>query len=69
MSAAKHTPGRLTDKEAACELFVAGYHQALEDVAKELAIPHTAGFLLRLRMKAAGAKARAAIAKATGSES
>lgn len=58
----------LTDKEAARELFIAGYHQALDDVAKALALPKTAGFLERLRAKAAAVKTRAAIAKATGGQ-
>lgn len=71
MSAGKHTPGlknsgRLSDSEAARELFVAGYHQALDDVAEYLALPNDAGFLAALRLKAASVKVRAAIAKATG---
>ncbi|MBL0897334.1 MAG: hypothetical protein IBJ17_01365 [Reyranella sp.] len=72
MSAA-HTPGRkrpepMTGKEAAREVFVAGYHKALDDVAEYLAIQPNDGFLAALRMKAAVVKGRAAIAKATGSE-
>lgn len=59
---------RLTDKEAARELFVAGYHQALDDVAKRLGMPADAGFLTELRAKAAGVKASAAIKKATGAQ-
>lgn len=56
----------LTDKEAARELFSAGYLQALNDVAATLAVPADAGFLQRLREKAAGVQARATIAKAAG---
>jgi hypothetical protein len=67
VSAAKHTPGRerVTDKEAARALFVAGYNKALDDVAQALAVPNDARFLAKLRSKAAGVVARAAIAKAT----
>lgn len=60
---------RITDKEAARELFVAGYLQALDDVAKALAVPIDAGFLQKLREKAASVQARAAIAKAVGGAS
>lgn len=56
----------VTDEEAARALFVAGYHQALDDVAKALAVPADARFLKALRTKAAGVQARAAIAKAAG---
>jgi hypothetical protein len=66
---AKHTPGRLTDKEMARELFTAGYLKALDDVAMKLALRSGCdiGFIAALRAKAAGVQASAAIAKATGS--
>lgn len=67
MNAKKAAEPKLTDREFARELFVAGYHQALDDVATALALPPTAGFLEKLRAKAAGVRMRAAIAKATGS--
>lgn len=71
MSEAKHTLGPKKaerDKEAARELFVAGYRQALDDVADYLALPKDAGFLAGLRMKAAAVKTRAVVAKAIGSK-
>ena len=65
MADVKHTP-TAGEKEMARTLFVAGYHQALDDVAKALSVPADAGFLAKLRAKAAGVVARAAIARATG---
>ncbi len=64
----QHTQeSRLTDKEAARELFTAGYLRALDDVALKLAlrVGCNTDFIAELRAKAAGVLARAAIAKAT----
>ena len=56
---------KLTSREAARELFVAGYLQALDDVAAALAVPKDAGFLTALRSKAAAVQTAAAIKAAT----
>ena len=56
---------RQTAPPDATALFAAGYLQALDDVAKALALPVDAGFLQKLRT-AVGVKARAAVAKAAG---
>lgn len=63
MSGRRRATG-LTDKEAARELMIAGYLFALDDVAKALAIPSNAGFLERLRGKAAAILCTAALDKA-----
>lgn len=57
-------PQALTDKDAARELFVAGYHQALDDVVTALdsgGCPRKVTSILeRLRARAGAVKARGA---------
>lgn len=70
---AKHTPGKLTDKEAARELFTAGYLQALDDAneaMRSIGVSAARADSIRalLTAKAAMVKARAAIAKAIGEQ-
>ena len=69
MADTKHGAAKLTDKEFARELFVAGYNQALDDARMALisaGLTIDARILERLGANAAGVKARAAIAKAAG---
>jgi hypothetical protein len=62
-----NAPRRMTDKEVARELFLAGYHQAIDDVALVLGVAPNAGILATLRAAAAKFEARAIIEKATQS--
>lgn len=57
----------MNEKEVVRELFVAGYLQALDDVQQALSsagVKTAPEWINRLREKAAGVQARAAIAKA-----
>lgn len=64
MTSTRKKESKLTDEEMARGLFLAGYHQALDDVAELLGLSKEGGSLDALRLKAAGVQARAVINKA-----
>ena len=60
------TTPRLTIEEVARECFAAGYHHAIDHVVALCGIPESSEVIQSMRAAAADARARAAIAKATG---